>query len=91
MKKTYKELRKKLKDEFVCDYINEYPVVGANYDWLRQSGVKSTDIAYSITYMILGKVPHPYQKQDRKIILEFLKQNNYKEFKIAKRSSTTSK
>ena len=82
MKKQYKELKKKLKNEFIK------PNHGQNFDayggvglWCLQCGVKPSQIHTTIICKIIGRVPFLYQESDRKVILKYLKKNKYKEFK----------
>lgn len=81
MKKAYKELRKKLKDDFTK--VNS----GFNYEiqasvgyWVKQSGIKPTAEHTTIICLIFDAVPYPYQPQDRKEVLDFLKKNKYKDY-----------
>lgn len=82
MKQTYKELRKKLDDAFVNDNReNAYYVVGSVGKWVAQCGMEPTAQHLRIICSIMGSVPYPYQKADRKKILTYLKNNKYKDYK----------
>ena len=87
MKNEYKELRKKLKDEF--SRINNgkvYESIGSVGLWVKQCGIKPTVIHTNIICGILGRVPFVYQQSDRKIILSYLKKHKYKDFKLIKQN-----
>ena len=82
MKEAYKELRKKLKDEFnFPNTTNEYNVLGSVGQWIRLSGIKPTEKHTKIICAIMGSVPYPYQQADRTKILTYIKKHKYKEFK----------
>ena len=82
MKKAYKQLQKKLKDEFTFDgNINEYKVLGSVGQWVKLSGIKPTEAHVQIICKIMGSVPYPYQQKDRTKILTYIKKNKYKQFK----------
>jgi hypothetical protein len=83
MKKTYKELRKKLKDKFVKQQGTSYNINSSLGLWLIQSDIKPTPKHINIICTIFGSVPYPYQAEDRGIILTYLKNNKYKDFKNA--------
>jgi len=82
-KKAYKQLQKNLSKKFIPSK-GEYSIIGAVFDWVDQSGIKSSGDHLAIICLIFGSVPYPYQKADRKKILKFLKKNNYKSFKLIK-------
>ncbi|WBC28509.1 hypothetical protein TPMD03_37 [Thiohalocapsa phage LS06-2018-MD03] len=81
IKKEYKALRKGLKNSFTRDGDMDYSTKGAVLDWIKQSGLKVTEVKFHIICKINGSVPYPYQKKDRKKVLKYLKKNSYKEFK----------
>ena len=83
MKKQYKELKKKLKDTYIKQGS------GANYEvsssvgyWVAQCGIHPTEEHTKIIYNIFGSIPYPYQKLDRKIVLDYLHTNKFKDFKL---------
>jgi len=81
MKDSYKELRKKLKDQFDTPQGNNYAVKGSVGLWVKQCGIKPNKLHTQIICNIFGSVPYPYQSQDRKTILKYLKNNKYKDYK----------
>jgi len=94
MKKEYKELRKKLKNEFKPSKKNlEHKLKGSVGLWLIQCDIEPTSIHLNIICSIFGSVPYCNQEYDRKYILDYLQNNKYKEFKsdlqkTSKKSST---
>ena len=82
MKKAYKQLQKKLKDDFnFPNTKNEYDVLGSVGQWVKLSGMTPTDNHTKIICKIMGSVPYPYQQKDRTKILTYIKKNKYKQFK----------
>jgi len=82
MKKAYKQLRKKLKNSFTpISKGNEYKTYGGVGEWFIHSGIKPTSKHLNIVCTIFGSVPYPFQEQDRKVILKYLRKHKYKEFK----------
>lgn len=82
MKETYKELRKKLKDEFKHESGSKGYAISASVGlWVKQCGIRPTPESLSIICIIFGAIPYPYQEKDRTVIIEFLKNNKYKSFK----------
>jgi len=75
MKKEYKQLRKKLKDEFINPYTSEYRVLGALVAWVNQCGIKCNASHVEILGGIMEGTIYPYQRRDRKKILKYLKRN----------------
>ena len=80
MKRSYKELRKKLTHKFTPP-TDEYGIVGSVEVWVSCCGIKPLAKHTEIICKIFGSVPYPYQKADRAVILEYLKKNKYKDFK----------
>ena len=83
MRSAYKELRNALSKKFKTQLTNghEYDIVENVYAWVRQSGLKPTIEHFKIISVINdGVVPYPYQKSDRKRVLDYLRDNNYKSF-----------
>ena len=82
MKKAYKELKKKLKNEFIKKGSGQnYEISGSVGLWVTQCGIKATSDHTNIICTIFGSVPYPYQENNRKFILHFLRENKYKDFK----------
>lgn len=82
MKDSYKELRKKLKDHFTAPNNGKnYEIGGSVGMWVKQCGINPTAKHTIIICTIFGSVPYPYQSYDRKLILMFLKDNKYKDYK----------
>ena len=82
MKKAYKQLQKKLGDEFeFATNALEYYTLGSVGQWVKHSGIKPTEDHTTIICKIMGSVPYPYQEADRKKILTYLKKNKYKDYK----------
>ena len=82
MKDAYKQLRKKLKDEFnFTNNTKEYHVLSSVGQWVKLSGIRPTKMHTKIICAIMGSVPYPYQQADRTKILKYLKKTKYKEFK----------
>ena len=79
-KKSYKEIRKKLKNRFDKPRGNEYNSMGSVGMWLKQCGIEPTPIKLNIICKIKGNVPYPYQEADRLFIIEYLQKNKYKHF-----------
>lgn len=81
MKKAYKQLQKKLKDDFAfARSAREYYTLGTVGQWVKYCGIKPNADHTTIICKIMGSVPYPYQERDRKIILKYLKKNKYKDF-----------
>lgn len=84
-KKIYKQLQKKLKNEFTkLPNVEGYDTVANVFDWLQQCGIKDIKAGFKIICLIFGSVPYPYQPNDRKVILKYLKKNKYKDYKNGK-------
>ena len=84
MKKAYKQLQKKLKDEFAfATTALEYYTLASVGQWVKHSGIKPTEAHTQIICKIHGSVPYPYQDKDRAKVLKYLKKNKYKDFKNA--------
>jgi len=79
-KKAYKELQKRLKDSYVKTG-NNYHTFGSVGDWVKQSSIAPTRAHTLIICKIFGSVPYTYQKEDRKVILSYLKNTKFKKFK----------
>ena len=80
MKKSYKELKKKLKNKFTRPK-GEYSVPSSTGVWFKQCGIKPTPSHLFIVCTILGSVPYPHQESDRLIIITYLNKTKYKAFK----------
>ena len=75
-KAIYKDLRKNLKNSFdKLPYGDGYNTVDSVKHWIKQHCKKYSDDHFHIVCQIMGSVPYPYQKKDRKIILKYLKNN----------------
>jgi len=81
MKTEYKELRKKLKNEFKKPSGNDYKITHSVGEWLKQCGLKPTSTHLTIICKIFGSLPYPYQELDRKFIIDYLKNNKYKVYR----------
>ena len=81
MKKAYKEIRKKLKNEFIKPQGRDYEIKSSVGLWLTQCGITVDTKHLTIICTIFGSVPYPYQEQDRQVILKYIKNNKYKDFK----------
>ncbi len=80
MKKTYKQLQKKLKNHFDKPTTRDYNIAGGVGLWLKQCGIKKPTAKHlNIVCLIFGSVPYPYQEKDRKVILKYLKKHKYKD------------
>ena len=81
MKKTYKELQKKLSDNFTNIQF-EYSLIGGIKDWLNTCNIKPTEKHINILCKIFNNyIPLVYKQSHRLEILKFLKNNKYKQFK----------
>jgi len=80
MKDSYKELRRKLRNEFVKPR-GDYGVPSSVGVWLYQCAIKPDKYNLSIICKIKGSVPYPHQEVDRLEIITYLKNNKYKQFK----------
>ena len=80
MKKAYKELQKKLQNDYTQPR-GDYYIAGSVGEWLTQSNIEPTEDKLRIIYKIHGAIPYPNNKADRNQILNYLKSTKYKEFK----------
>ena len=79
-KQAYKELKSNLVDEFF-NKKGDYLIKDSVGNWLKQCGVQPTEEHLNIVFKIMGSVPYPAQQSDRLIIITYLKNHKYKEFK----------
>jgi len=80
-KKAYKELRKKLKNEWIKPK-GEYGLPSAIGAWLVQCGIQPTTEHTNILCRIMGYLPYPHQESDRLILITYLKAHKYKEYAL---------
>ena len=80
MKTEYKELRKKLQNKFKVT-TKDYSLNGSVGQWVKQCGMKPSDVHTNIICTIHGSVPYCYQERDRQQILLYLETNKFKQFK----------
>ena len=81
MKDEYKQLRKKLKNEFTKPTKNNYAIYSSVGEWLKQCGIKPNKNHLNIICTIFGSAPYPHQEADRCNIIEYLQDHKYKDFK----------
>ena len=81
MKKSYKQLKKKLLNRFLSGTSREYSVDASVGQWVAQCKIPVNHKHTEIICTIYGSVMYPYQEKDRVIVLEYLKNNKFKDFK----------